>query len=141
VSSYYAGVSAPFLPLGPNADAALTSRGERLATIGKPESGMPACALCHGVDGAGQTPTIPYLGGQYAHYLSFELQMWTLGFRRTSLDAMAMIAPQLDTDDIAALAAYYERQVPNGVAPGGVAPKAVAQLGAASAGFAASAPK
>jgi cytochrome c553 len=67
--------------------------------------------------------------------------MWTLGFRRTSLDAMAMIAPQLDTDDIAALAAYYERQVPNGVAPGGVAPKAVAQLGAASAGFAASAPK
>ena len=97
---------------------------------------MPACALCHGVDGAGQTPTIPYLGGQYAHYLAFELRMWTSGFRRNSLDAMAMIAPQLDTDDIAALAAYYERQVPNGVAP-----KVVAQLGAAPAGFAASAPK
>jgi alcohol dehydrogenase (cytochrome c)/quinohemoprotein ethanol dehydrogenase len=136
VSSYYAGVSAPFLPLGPNEDAALTSRGERLATVGKPESGLPACAVCHGGDGAGQMPTIPYLGGQYAHYLAFELQMWTLGFRRTSPDAMALIAPKLAADDIAALAAYYARLVPKSVAPSGVAAKAIAQHSPAPTGFA-----
>jgi alcohol dehydrogenase (cytochrome c)/quinohemoprotein ethanol dehydrogenase len=109
VSAYYAALSAPFLPLRPTEDEALVLRGERLATVGKPAVGIPGCAVCHGVDGAGQTPTIPYLGGQYAHYLAFELQMWTSGFRRNSSDAMALIAPQLDAGDIAAVAAYYER--------------------------------
>jgi len=118
VNAYYAAVSAPFLPLQPIEDQALVLRGERLASLGKPAIGMPGCGVCHGIDGAGQTPTIPYLRGQYAHYLAFELQMWTSGFRRNSTDAMALIAPQLDADDIAAVAAYYERLAPPDVAPG-----------------------
>jgi cytochrome c553 len=118
VSAYYAALSAPFLPLRATEDEALVSRGERLATVGKPAIGMPGCGVCHGVDGAGQTPTIPYLGGQYAHYLEFELQMWTSGFRRNSSDAMALIAPRLDAGDMAAVAAYYERLAKPGFAPG-----------------------
>jgi cytochrome c553 len=118
VSAYYSALSPPSLPLNPSEDEALVLRGERLASVGKPAIGMPACGTCHGIDGAGQTPTIPYLGGQYAHYLAFELQMWTLGFRRNSTDAMALIAPQLDADDIAAVAAYYERLAPPDMAPG-----------------------
>jgi cytochrome c553 len=118
VSAYYAALSAPFLPLPPSEDEALVLRGERLASVGKPALGMPGCVVCHGVDGAGQPPTIPYLGGQYAHYLAFELQMWTSGFRRNSSDAMALIAPRLDAGDIAAVAAYYERLGTPGFAPG-----------------------
>jgi cytochrome c553 len=117
VSAYYAGISAPFLPLEADADAALVLRGERLANLGNPAIGLPACAACHGPEGSGEAPTIPYLAGQYAHYVGFELQMWTQGFRRNSSDAMALIAPKLDAGDIAAVAAYYERLAKPGSAP------------------------
>jgi alcohol dehydrogenase (cytochrome c)/quinohemoprotein ethanol dehydrogenase len=106
VSAYYAAVAAPFPPLASSDDAALLRRGELLATLGKPALGLPGCAVCHGAYGAGEAPTIPYLGGQYAHYLAFELQMWAAGLRRTSGDAMALIASQLDAGEIAAVAAY-----------------------------------
>ena len=58
---------------------------------------------------AGQPPTIPYLGGKYGHYIAFELRMWQRGFRKTSPDAMARFAKQLDDQEIAALAAYYQQ--------------------------------
>jgi cytochrome c553 len=109
VSAYYAGVAAVFPPLANSTDAALLRQGERLAMSGKPALGLPACQACHGADGAGEKPTIPYLAGQYAQYLSFELTMWTSGFRRTSGDVMALIAPQLDAGEIAAVAAYYQQ--------------------------------
>ena len=109
VSAYYAGVAAVFPPLANSTDAALLRQGARLATSGKPALGLPACEACHGADGAGQKPTIPYLAGQYAQYLSFELTMWTSGYRRTSGDVMALIAPQLDAGEIAAVAAYYQQ--------------------------------
>jgi cytochrome c553 len=41
-------------------------------------------------------PAIPYLAGQYAQYIAFELQMWKRGFRKSSPDAMALTAKQLD---------------------------------------------
>jgi alcohol dehydrogenase (cytochrome c)/quinohemoprotein ethanol dehydrogenase len=109
VSAYYAGVAAVFPPLANSTDAALLRQGARLATSGKPALGLPACEACHGADGAGQKPTIPYLAGQYAQYLSFELTMWASGYRRTSGDVMALIAPQLDAGEIAAVAAYYQQ--------------------------------
>ncbi len=112
VSAWYASSAAPFLPLAPNSDAALLRHGEQLANSGKPALGIPGCSVCHGAQGAGQSPTIPYLGGQFAHYLAFQLQMWSQGFRRTSPDAMALIAPQLDAGDIAAVAAYYQQLSP-----------------------------
>jgi alcohol dehydrogenase (cytochrome c)/quinohemoprotein ethanol dehydrogenase len=112
VSAWYASSAAPLLPLAPDTDAALQRHGEQLANSGKPALGIPGCSVCHGAQGAGQSPTIPYLGGQYAHYLAFQLQMWSQGFRRTSPDAMALIAPQLDAGDIAAVAAYYQQLSP-----------------------------
>jgi cytochrome c553 len=44
----------------------------------------------------GFPPAIPYLAGQYAPYIAVELQMWKRGFRKSSPDAMALIAKQLD---------------------------------------------
>ena len=52
---------------------------------------------------------IPYLGGQYAHYIAFTLQMWQEGFRKNSPDAMGAIAKKLDDQDILAVAAYYQQ--------------------------------
>ena len=114
VSAYYAGATAPFLPLADTANAALVAQGERLAKIGNEAKGVPGCVKCHGADGAGQSPTIPYLAGQYGHYISFELKMWQRGFRNTSPKAMAVFAKQLDDQDVAALAAYYQ---PSGYQP------------------------
>jgi cytochrome c553 len=109
VTAYYAGIKAPFLPLPAVADSGLLDEGKRLATIGSAEKGISGCENCHGTDGAGESPTIPYLGGQYEHYIALELQMWQRGFRKTSPDAMALFAKKLDDKDIAAVAAYYQQ--------------------------------
>src|SRR6516165_11885502 len=58
---------------------------------------------------AGAPPVIPYLAGQYAHYIAFTLQMWQEGFRKNSPDAMGAIAKTLDDQDILAVAAYYQQ--------------------------------
>jgi cytochrome c553 len=115
VTAYFAGIHAPFLPLkAPN--AALVKHGEELAKAGGPE--RLHCDNCHGPEGAGEPPAIPYLGGQYAHYIVFTLQMWQKGFRKNSPDAMAVIAKKLDDQDLAAVAAYYQ-QVGGSVHVGG----------------------
>jgi cytochrome c553 len=106
VTAYFAGVSAPFLPLkAPN--AALVQRGEELAKAGGPD--RLHCDNCHGPVGSGEPPVIPYLSGQYAHYIAFTLQMWQEGFRKNSPDAMEVIAKKLDEQDILAVAAYYQQ--------------------------------
>jgi len=118
VSTYFASMQAPFPVLAAAADAALLHDGERLAGSGIEAKGIPACASCHGGSGAGESPTIPYLGGQYAHYLAFELAMWQRGFRRDSPGAMLLIAKQLSDRDVAAVAAYYQSLAPAAAAGG-----------------------
>jgi cytochrome c553 len=106
VTAYFAGVNAPYLPLkAPN--AALVKRGEELAKAGGAE--RLHCDNCHGPSGAGEPPAIPYLAGQYAHYIAFTLQMWQEGFRKNSPDAMEAIAKTLDDQAIIAVAAYYQQ--------------------------------
>ena len=106
VAAYYASQNAPFPPLK-SGDPAVVKRGEDLAKSGGPD-GLH-CDNCHGPDGRGAPPVIPYLGGQYAHYIAFTLQMWQEGFRKNSPDAMAVIAKTLDDQDVAAVAAYYQQ--------------------------------
>lgn len=108
VSAYYASAKAPFLPLAPP-DASLVARGRKLAEAGDTAKGVTACENCHGPRGAGEFPAIPYLGGQYARYIAFELQMWRKGYRKSSPEIMAMIANKLEDQDIAALAAFYQQ--------------------------------
>ncbi len=108
VAAYYASINAPYLPLS-SADPVLISRGRQLATIGDAAKELQSCNNCHGPGGAGELPAIPYLAGQYEHYIAFQLTMWQRGFRNNSPDAMADIAKRLDAQDIAAVAAYYQR--------------------------------
>jgi cytochrome c553 len=108
VAAYYASVNAPYLPLL-SADPTLIQRGKQLAAVGDAAKELQSCNNCHGPGGAGELPAIPYLAGQYAHYIAFQLTMWQRGFRNNSPDAMADIAKRLDAQDIAALAAYYQQ--------------------------------
>ena len=108
VSAYYASINAPFLPLKAP-DPALVKRGEELAKIGSAERRIQNCDNCHGPEGAGEPPAIPYLAGQYAHYIAFTLQMWQQGYRKNSLDQMEVMAKKLDDQEIAAVAAYYQQ--------------------------------
>ncbi len=108
VAAYYANAQAGFPPLA-SADSHLVERGKEIAESGVGAKGIPGCGACHGARGAGQSPTVPYLAGQYAHYTAFQLQMWQRGFRRNSPTTMTLFSKLLDDQEIAALAAYYQQ--------------------------------
>jgi cytochrome c553 len=108
VAAYYAAQQAIFLPLA-KPDPALIKEGEQLAKVGNAARGIQACDNCHGPQGAGEPPAIPYLAGQYASYLSTELRQWRHGFRKSSPSGMAVVAKDLDDKEIAAVAAYYQQ--------------------------------
>ena len=108
VVAYYAAVASPFLPLA-SADPTLVQRGEQLAKIGDASKNLQSCDDCHGPDGAGEPPALPYLAGQYAHYIAFQLKMWQLGFRKGGPNAMEYIAKRLDDQEVAAVAAYFQQ--------------------------------
>jgi cytochrome c553 len=108
VAAYYASVASPFLPLR-GGDPVLIKQGGQIAQIGDAAKNLQSCDDCHGPGGAGEPPAIPYLAGQYAHYIAFQLQMWQRGFRNSSPDAMEYIAKRLDDREIAAVAAYFQQ--------------------------------
>ena len=108
VAAYYAGANGPFLPLT-TADPTLVKRGEQLANSGDEAKDLLPCSICHGPDGAGMPPAIPYLAGQYAYYTAFQLKMWQRGLRKNNPEAMALFAKKLDDHEIAAVAAYYQQ--------------------------------
>jgi cytochrome c553 len=108
VAAYYANLNAAFPPL-PKADPALVKQGQELAKVGNAARNIPACDNCHGPDGVGEPPAIPYLAGQYASYIANELRIWQGGLRKDSPEAMAFVAKALTDQDIAAVAAYYQQ--------------------------------
>jgi len=108
VAAYYASIQSPIPPVT-TASPELVKKGREIAETGNTAKGLPACNACHGVGGAGESPTIPYLAGQDAHYSVLELQMWQRGLRRNSLEAMGLFASKLDDQEIAAVAAYYQQ--------------------------------
>ena len=111
VSAYYASQQTPFPPLA-EPDPTLVSEGKALAEQGNPSRGIPGCPACHGRDGTGEAPTIPYLAGQYAPYFALQLRMWRQGYRGNSPEAMRLIARQLTDRESQALAAYYQQLTP-----------------------------
>jgi cytochrome c553 len=108
VAAYYASGNDPFPPLA-SAETALIREGAQLARVGKAAKDIQACNNCHGPDGAGIPPAIPYLAGQYAQYIAFQLHAWRRGFRKNSPESMALVAKDLDDREIAAVAAFYQQ--------------------------------
>src|SRR5277367_6729736 len=111
VAKYYASLHPATLPSGP-ATAQLVARGEQLAKLGDLSLRVQACESCHGPNGQGESPAVPYLAGQYSHYINFQIQMFRQGSRKSQ--QMQDPAHSLREPDIAAVAAYFERASRNG---------------------------
>jgi cytochrome c553 len=106
VAQYYAGIPTISLPSRPQS-AQLIARGERLAKVGDIAVRIQACESCHGPNGQGEPPTVPYLAGQYSHYISLQIQMFRKGYRKS--DQMKDPSLNLSDQDVAAVAAYFEQ--------------------------------
>lgn len=91
------------------------SRGEALALRGDAERGIPACSACHGWNGAGNAPRVPYLAGQNEIYLRQTMEDWATGERDSDpRRQMPAIARALAEGDADAVAQYFSRLVPPG---------------------------
>ena len=103
LAAFYSRLEAPATPASRGPD-----RGRVLATVGDAERGVQACANCHGPDGSGQPPAIPYLAGLAAQYQATAINAWKGGTRRNdSGHQMLTVARALSAEDIAAVSAYY----------------------------------
>lgn len=91
-----------------NADAAQAAIGQRLYTGGNLESGLMACAGCHGPDASGNAPAqFPGLKGQHAAYVTKQLQDFRSGTRQNDLNGMMQgVAKRMTDDEIKAVAEY-----------------------------------
>lgn len=106
VAAYYASVKGPLFPL-PILDPELVQRGGMISAAGISEKGVPACIICHGEAGSGMAPSFPYLAGQYAPYLQYQMDSFRLGRRKNSpLNVMTEIAGRMDDDEINAVSQY-----------------------------------
>ncbi|AZY47747.1 c-type cytochrome [Bordetella avium] len=79
--------------------------GQRLWRAGAADRGVPACAACHGPNGAGLPAQYPRLAGQFSDYLKEQLTLLRSGARSNS-PVMQDIAGRLTDDDIKAVADY-----------------------------------
>jgi cytochrome c553 len=63
------------------------------------------CQTCHGLDGTSKLPEAPNLAGQVEMYLVKAMTDYKTGARKN--DMMSLVAPTLNDQDIADLAAYF----------------------------------
>ncbi|MFZ9480648.1 MAG: c-type cytochrome [Burkholderiaceae bacterium] len=83
----------------------LVAAGQRIYTAGITEKGVPACAGCHGPNGAGIPAQYPRLAGQHPEYTESTLNGFRQGQRKNSAQMMAIAAKMSDTD-VAAVSEY-----------------------------------
>jgi cytochrome c553 len=100
-----------------SAQAADVEAGKRIAST--------VCAACHGANGISVSDTVPNLGGQRARYMEAQLKLFKDGVRKepglvNRAALMNAVAAQLNAEQIANVAAYYESQP--GAAPGAKSP-------------------
>lgn len=90
-------------------DAEARARGEWIAIEGLPSKGIPACIECHGPQQTPRNPHFPKLSGQYADYLSLQLELFKKGKRGGSPYAhiMQTIADRLGKQQIHDVAHYF----------------------------------
>lgn len=107
VAAYFSALPGP--PVGQDRTARAPSEiGVWLATRGRWQDGVPACAQCHGPGGVGVGENLPPLAGQPAAYLADQLKAWQGGARHPGpLGLMETIARKLSAADIQAVSDYY----------------------------------
>jgi cytochrome c553 len=113
VAQYYASVRASVIP--PRAASSeLLARGAQVALVGDRDARVQACVSCHGPNGAGEPPTVPYLAGQYRQYVKVQIQMFQRGYRKSA--QMTNVAHDLTEKDTEAVATYFD-QLPRPTPP------------------------
>lgn len=81
--------------------------GQKLYRGGNSETGVPACAGCHGPTGAGNPAQYPRIAGQYAEYVDAQLKAFRSGSRANDLNGMMRgVAARMTDAEINALAEF-----------------------------------
>ena len=84
----------------------LESEGKAIFANGIPSEGVPACMVCHGVEGAGSA-AFPRIAGQHADYIVKQLNVFQRSSEeRADASAMKVVAHNLKPEEIEAVAAY-----------------------------------
>jgi cytochrome c553 len=83
------------------------SLGEKIFRGGIATTQVPACASCHGADGAGIPNQFPRLAGQHADYLVQQLRTFRTGERANAPMMMAIAAKMTDAE-MQAVADYMQ---------------------------------
>ncbi len=102
VAAFYAGKSAK---PGFAKDKTLVVLGEKIWRGGIAEKAVPACAACHGPNGAGLPAQYPRMGGQHADYTEAQMVAFRGGVRANSAQ-MTTIAAKLSDREIKAVSDY-----------------------------------
>ncbi len=102
VAAFYAGKQAK-PGFAKNKD--LAALGEKIYRGGVADRSIPACAGCHGPNGAGIPAQYPRLAGQHADYVEAQLVAFRGNVRRNN-PTMAGVAAKLNDREVKALADY-----------------------------------
>lgn len=102
VAAFYAGKQAKS-GFAKNKDFA--ALGEKIYRGGVADRAIPACAGCHGPNGAGIPAEYPRLSGQHADYVEAQLVAFRGGVRHNNA-AMTGVAAKLNDREIKALSDY-----------------------------------
>jgi len=104
LAAYYAGQK---LKPAAAADKELAAAGQKLWRGGNVQTGVPACAGCHGPTGAGIPAQYPRIAGQYAEYLAAQLRGFKEGGRANDPNGMMRgVASRMSEREIKAVAEY-----------------------------------
>ena len=81
--------------------------GQKLYRGGNAATGLPACAGCHGPNGAGVPAQYPRLAGQYAEYTAAQLKIFHDGQRANDTNRMMRaIAAKMSDSEMLAVSDY-----------------------------------
>jgi cytochrome c553 len=88
-------------------DKNLAALGQKFYRGGNLETGVPACAGCHGPAGAGIPSQYPRIAGQYAEYIEAQLKAFRSGTRANDPNGMMRgVAAHMTDREINAVAQY-----------------------------------
>jgi len=104
LASFYAGQA---LKPAVASDKTLAGQGQKLWRGGDAALGVPACAGCHGPNGAGIPAQYPRLAGQFSEYVASQLKAFKEGGRENDPNGMMRaVAARLTEQQIRAVAEY-----------------------------------
>jgi len=104
LAAFYAGQQ---LKPAAAADKDLAALGQKIWRGGNAQTGVPACAGCHGPSGAGIPAQYPRLSGQFADYIAAQLKLFRDGARANDPNGMMRgVAARLSEREIRAVAEY-----------------------------------